>query len=95
MPKKLNTLATLGETPVDTQAAAGPLPAYGFQPYQLPPMSLDLQTQNPTHAIPYAQGGITLPLFGGDLQLQYGQQHNVSPYDPTTHDFRAMFRRQF
>lgn len=94
MPKKQNTLATLGETPIGDQAYELPTP-YGFTPPQLPPMSFDLQTQNPMHNIPYAQGGVTLPFFGNELQLQYGQQRNVSPYDPTMHDFRATLRRQF
>jgi hypothetical protein len=91
MPKKQNTLATLGETPVGDQAFELP-PGYGFVPPQLPPLNFDLQTQNPTGNIPYASGGITLPLLGHELQLQYGYQRD--PYAPM-HDFRATFRRQF
>ena len=94
MPKK-NTLAQLGETPVDTEAYTTPPNPYGFVPPQLPPMTFELQTQNPQGNIPYASGGITLPLLGNELQLQYGQQRSVSPYEPTMHDFRATLRRQF
>lgn len=95
MPKKLNTLATLGDTPVDPYASFAPPDMRGFEPPQLPPMSFDVQTQTTQHNIPYMQGGITLPFFGNDLQLQYGQQRNVSPYDPTMHDFRATLQRRF
>ena len=90
MPKK-NTLATLGETPVGEQAYELP-PSYGFVPPQLPPMNFDLQTRNPTIPTPYAEGGVTLPFLGNQLQLQYGYQRD--PYAPM-HDFRATLRRQF
>jgi len=95
MPQKQNTLATLGDTPVDPYQSFAPPDPYGFAPPQLPQMTFDLQTQHPLHNIPYAQGGVTLPFLSNDLQLQYGQQRNVSPYEPTMHDFRATFRRQF
>ncbi len=95
MPKQQNTLATLGETPLDTEAYGPPPDMRGFAPPQLPPMSLDLQSYDPTNKIPYARGGVTLPFFGNDLQLQYGRQQSFNPYEPTTHDFRATLRRQF
>ena len=92
MPKKQNTLATLGETPVDTEAAAGPPPTYGFEPPQLPQGFLDLQSYNPTTPIPQARGGITLPLAGN--QLTVGGYYAHDPYAPG-YGFNFGLRRQF
>jgi len=93
MPQR-NTLAQLGDTPINPEAQGPPADPYGFLPYQLPPMNLDLQSYNRGTPVPSMQGGITLPLMGNELQLRYGYEHD--PYAPARrHNFGATLMRRF